>query len=193
MGYDLGMNAAAKKVACYEDLLSIPPHQVGQVVFGVLHAHPRPALIHANTAIALGNELGPPFRRKIGGPGGWILLVEPEVHLQADILVPDLAGWRKERLPKVPVEASLKLSPDWVCEILSPRTASLDRGDKLKVYAREQVGDIWLVDPSAQTLEMLLLDGASYRLAQVFSGNQSARIPPFDAIELELAVLWDLG
>jgi Uma2 family endonuclease len=127
----------------------------------VLHAQPRPAVPHSNAATILGEELGPPFRRKKGGPGGWIILDEPEIHLHSDIVVPDLAGWLKSRVPELPREASIQIAPDWVCEVLSPSTASFDRGDKLNLHAREQVSYVWFVEPTAMTLEVLRLDGAT--------------------------------
>ena len=181
---------AAKKLATYDDLVTLAPNMIGQIVFGTLHAHPRPAVPHALATSALGEELGPPFKRGRGGPGGWLILDEPELHLGADILVPDLGGWRRARLPEAPRTAFFTLSPDWVCEVLSPSTSALDRGDKLKVYAREGAANVWLVDPGSQTLEVLLLDGETYRILDVFSGDRKVRAIPFDAIELDLSVLW---
>jgi Uma2 family endonuclease len=143
-------------------------------------------------ASALGEELGPPFKRARGGPGGWIILDEPEVHLAENVLVPDLAGWRRERMPELPVDkAWFDLAPDWVCEVLSPSTAALDRGDKLKVYGEHRVRHVWFVDPEARTLEVLeILDDARYRVLEVFSGDAAVRAVPFDAIALELTALW---
>ena len=184
------MSAAARKQATFADLEALPANVIGQIVLGVLHAHPRPAVPHALAASALGEELGPPFKRGRGGPGGWLILDEPELHLADDVLVPDLAGWRRERMSEAPRTDFLSVSPDWVCEVLSPSTGSLDRGDKLKVYAREAVTHVWLVDPLARTLEVLLLDGATYRILDVLSDDAKARVVPFDAIELDLAVLW---
>jgi len=181
---------AAKKLATYEDLFTLPPNTVGQIVFGTLHAHPRPAVAHALAASAIGEELGPPFKRGRGGPGGWLILDEPELHLVADILVPDLGGWRRARLPEAPRTAFFTLAPDWVCEVLSPSTSALDRGDKLKVYARESVSNVWLVDPAAKTLEVLQLDGPTYRILEVHAGDGKVRAIPFDAIELDLSILW---
>ncbi len=181
----------ARRSATYDDLLALPPHVVGQIVFGVLHAHPRPAPKHAQAATTLGEELGPPFKRGRGGPGGWLILDEPEVHLGAHVIVPDLAGWRRERMPEMPVDkAYFVLSPDWVGEVLSPSTASLDRGDKLKVYASFDVKHVWFVDPEARTLEILERDEKGYRVFDVFSGEAKVRAVPFDAIELELGLLW---
>jgi len=181
---------AARKLANYDDLFTLAPNMVGQIVFGTLHAHPRPAVPHALATSALGEELGPPFKRGRGGPGGWLILDEPELHLGDDILVPDLGGWRRARLPEAPRTAFFTLAPDWVCEVLSPSTSALDRGDKLKVYARERVANVWLVDPGGQTLEVLQLDGETYRILDVFSGDRKVRAVPFDAIELDLSVLW---
>lgn len=179
------------RMASYEDLLALPEHVIGQIVRGVLHAHPRPAPRHAQAATTLGEELGPPFKRGRGGPGGWLILDEPEVHLAADVVVPDLAGWRRERMPEMPVDkAYFVLAPDWVCEVLSPSTAPLDRGDKLKVYAREGVGHVWFVDPDAQTLEVLALEERGYLVFDVFSGDAKVRAAPFEAIELDLGLLW---
>lgn len=163
----------------------------GQILFGVLHTHARPGPRHAQAATTLREELGPPFKRGRGGPGGWLLLFEPELHLGPHVLVPDLAGWRRERMPEMPVDKPyFELATDWVCEVLSPRTASLDRGDKRKVYAAEGVRHVWFVDPEARTLEILALDGESYRVHDVMSGDAKVRAVPFDAIELNLADLW---
>lgn len=180
----------ARRKASYEDVLDTPEHVVAQVIAGTLHTQPRPAGPHAAVTSALSDELGPPFRRGRGGPGGWILLYEPELHLGSDILVPDLAGWRRERLSVVPNEPYFTLPPDWVCEVLSPSTAKLDRADKLPIYAREQVGFVWLVDPLARTLEILRRDGSSWLLAGVYGDAERIRAAPFDAIELDLSVLW---
>jgi len=186
-------NMGAPKVATYEDLFNLPPHHTGQILGGVLHVHPRPALRHVTVATGIGEELGPPFRRGRGGPGGWIILHEPELHLSADILVPDLGGWRRERVTAGTLEGAFAtLAPDWACEVLSPSTARLDRGEKLDVYRREGVTHVWLVDPAIQTLEILRLDGPTYRLVATFSGDDAVRAEPFDAIELRLSAFWTL-
>jgi Uma2 family endonuclease len=134
--------------------------------------------------------LGPPFRRGRGGPGGWLLLFEPELHLEGDILVPDLAGWRRERLSNIGDEAYFVLRPDWVCEVLSPSTEKLDRSVKLRSYARSGVPHAWLVNPLLRTLEVLRLTEGGWLTVAVHSDRDRARAEPFDAIELDLALLW---
>jgi Uma2 family endonuclease len=177
--------------ATYDDVLAAPPHVVAEVIDGVLHTSPRPTPRHAAAASVLGEELGPPFRRGRGGPGGWLILDEPELHLGADIVVPDLAGWRRERMPEVPDEVYFTLAPDWVCEVLSPSTEATDRAEKLPVYARERTRHVWLVDPRAKTLEVFRLEGPSYLLCKVWRDDACVRAEPFDAIELQLGLLWN--
>lgn len=182
----------AKRRASYQDVLDAPEHLVVEVLDGELYTHPRPAAPHAEAASVLGMDLGGPFHRGRGGPGGWVILDEPELHLGHDILVPDLAGWRRERLPEVPAEPFFTLAPDWTCEVLSPSTALVDRRQKRPIYARESVTHLWLVDPDAQTIEVFRLDGESYRLIATHGAEEVARLEPFDAIELELGALWPL-
>jgi Uma2 family endonuclease len=185
------MASAAPRLATYDDILALPPNLTGQLLFGALHVHPRPAPRHVKAATTLGGELEPPFNRGRGGPGGSILLAEPELHLGEHVLVPDFAGWRRARMPELPVDkAYFVLPPDWACEVLSPSTASLDRGDKRKVYAEYGVRHVWFVDPEARTLEVLALDAGSYRVLDVFSGEAPVRVAPFDAIEFDLGALW---
>jgi len=184
------MTQAAQAKATYEDVLASPPNLVAEVISGVLYQSPRPAMPHAIASAAIGEELGPPFKRGKGGPGGWMILDEPELHLAADIVVPDLAGWRRETLPEVPDAPYLTVVPDWVCEVASPSTRSLDRGAKLEVYEREGVPWIWMVEPLDRLLEVLNLDGDTYRIVERCVGDAPARVRPFDAIELDVSALW---
>jgi Uma2 family endonuclease len=170
--------------ASYADLAALPAHVVGEIVGGELHASPRPAARHAAVSSLLGSELTGPFWKSRGGPGGWIILDEPELHLGADVLVPDLAGWRRTRMPELPDVAAFTLAPDWAAEVLSASTARLDRVGKLPVYAREGVGHVWLIDPLAQTLEVFKLDGARYALILTAGGDAVVRAASFDAIAL---------
>jgi Uma2 family endonuclease len=184
------MAEGARSFATYEDVLGAPENKVAQVIDGELHLSPRPAGRHAAVSSVLGEELGPPFRRGRGGPGGWLLLDEPELHLDRDILVPDLAGWRRDRLSSIGDEAYFTLAPDWVCEVLSPSTEKLDRSAKLRIYARAKVPHAWLVNPTQRTLEVLRLTNDGWLTVAVHSDHDKVRAEPFDAIELELGLLW---
>jgi len=186
------MAEPARRRATYEDVLGVQEHLVAEILDGELHVHPRPAPLHAIAASVLGMDLGQPFQRGRGGPGGWWIVDEPELHLgpEPDILVPDLAGWHVERMPEFPTTAYFTLPPDWVGEVLSDSTRRTDRGNKMRIYAREQVGHVWLIDPIEQTVEVFRLDGATYRFIGMHQGDQTPRLEPFEAIELELAALW---
>jgi len=174
----------------YEDVLALPDHLTGQVIDGELFATPRPAFDHQLSATILGGELTAPFNIGRGGPGGWWILMEPELHLGVQIAVPDIAGWRRERLPELPRAPFLTLAPDWVCEILSPSTARLDRIKKLRMYAREGVGHAWLVDPVLETLEVYRRQDEAWLLVLTAGGDDVVRAEPFDAIEILLTPLW---
>jgi Uma2 family endonuclease len=177
-----------KKRATYDDLREVPDHFVAEMFDGDLYVSPRPALPHANAASGLLSEIRSSFHHR--KPGGWVILVEPELHFGRDVLVPDIAGWRRARLPDVPAEAYLSLAPDWICEVLSPSIEPLDRGKKLRIYAREGVGHAWLVDPLAHTLEVLSLDAGTWTHVGKYEGAARVRAAPFDAIELTLDALW---
>ena len=173
-----------------------PEEMVAEILDGELHLSPRPARPHANVASNLGGLLTAPFKFGRGGPGGWVILDEPELHLgsRPDKLVPDLAGWRRERLPRAvggdDAPAHYGLAPDWACEILSERTRSRDKGQKMRIYAREGVRNLWLVEPLARTLEIFRLAGSEWLLVHSFAGEARVRAEPFEAIELELASVW---
>lgn len=184
------MNDPARRRATYQDVLDSPPHTIAQVLDGVLHVLPRPAGPHVAAASALGDELGPPFKRGRGGPGGWLIVYEPELHLGPDIIVPDLAGWQRERLPHLPAAPYVELAPDWVCEVLSPSSVRIDRFEKRNIYAREGVHYLWLVDPRARTLETFELVSNRWVDSGTFVDDVSVRAAPFDAIEWSLGVLW---
>ena len=179
-----------KKGATYADLYDVPDNFVAEMFDGDLYAFPRPAGPHTHGAAALGGELYGPFHRGRHGPGGWVILDEPELHFGRDVLVPDLAGWRRERMPAVRDCAYFTLAPDWICEVLSVSTEKIDRGKKLRIYAHESVAHAWLVDPLRQTLEVLALESGSWTVLDSHEGRAVVRVPPFDAIELELAALW---
>lgn len=183
------MSIPARRRATYEDVMRAPRHKLAEVLGGELHLSPRPAGRHARAASRLGSVLGGPFDWGRDGPGGWVLLDEPELHLGEEILVPDLAGWRTTRLPSLDVPF-FTVAPDWVCEVLSPSTARIDRVDKLPAYAHADVSHAWLIDPILRTLEVLALSGASWRIEATYKDDSRVRAVPFDAIELDLSLLW---
>ena len=193
----MGQPAEKPRRATYADLEAVPPGKVAELINGMLYAFPRPAGRHLTASSALGIEIGGPFQRGRGGPGGWRILDEPELHFpdpsapgEIEALVPDLAGWRRERMPEPPEEAYFTLAPDWVCEVLSKSTEDVDRDDKMPIYAREGVRHAWLVDPIARTLEGFVLEGRGWVESGTWRDSDRVRVPPFEAIELDLSVLW---
>ena len=172
-----------------------PGHLVAEIVDGELSLLPRPRTRHAHGTTRLAGRLAAFGDPRGDDPGGWILLVEPELHLgpRPDILVPDLAGWRRERLPPgflADDAPGITLQPDWVCEVLSPSTARIDRTKKLPIYHREGVVHAWLVDPTAHTLDVLRRHDLGWLLVASYEGASALRAEPFDAVEIDLAGLW---
>ena len=191
--YPCAMGVPAKRRATYADLLEVPDTKVAEIVDGELFVSPRPAAPHALASSGLGMDLGPPFQRGRGGPGGWWIVFEPELHLGEHVMVPDLAGWRRERMPEFPDTASFSLAPDWICEVHSDSTRRLDRMRKLPRYAEFEVAFAWLVDPRDRTLEVFRLEGARYSLIATHGEDEEVRAEPFQAVALELGHLWDRG
>ncbi|MBI3768271.1 MAG: Uma2 family endonuclease [Deltaproteobacteria bacterium] len=184
---------AARRRATYADLLKVPDLLVAEILEGELITTPRPAVPHALAASAIGSALFDGFNRPPGGagkPGGWWVLYEPELHLGEDVLVPDVAGWRRDRMPTCPTGAAIDLAPDWACEVLSPTTARIDRGQKMRIYAREAVGHLWLVDPIARTLEIYRLEHGRWVPAVTHGGTQPIHAAPFAAVALEIGRWW---
>ena len=185
------MSEAVKKRAEYEDLYSIPENARGEIINGELVVTPRPSRQHTFTCSALDKEIGPPYQMgRGGGPGGWIIIVEPEISLRGDILVPDLAGWKKERFPYSEETNWISVPPNWVCEVLSPNTFRLDRTKKMTVYAQYGVGHIWLIDPVAEMVEVFRLESGRWVLLGVFAENDQLQAEPFGEIEIDLNDLW---
>ena len=183
-------DSAPQRRATYQDVLDAPPHRVAEIVDGVLHTSPRPAMPHALATSSLGNDLAGPFQFGRGGPGGWWIIFEPELHLGEDILVPDLAGWRRERMPDFPDAAYSTLAPDWVCEVLSPSTRRLDLLGKRPIYAREGVGHMWVVDPKDRTLEAFELREGQWVLIATAKDDDPVQVRPFEAVTFSLGDLW---
>lgn len=186
------MAEAAKKRATYADLQAVPPHLVAEIIDGDLVTHPRPAPRHGIASSALGIELGEAFQRGRGGPGGWVFVDEPELHLGPDIVVPDLAGWRRERLSMLPETPYFELAPDWICEVISPSTETYDRVAKRRIYAAAKVAHLWLLDPRVKLLEAFALAADKWLLVASYRDRDDVSAPPFEAISFSLNVLWPL-
>lgn len=181
---------AVKRRATYDDLRKVPEHLVAELVDGELYTSPRPATLHSRAASRLGAELDGPFDRGKNGPGGWIILDEPELHLGSSIVVPDLAGWRRERMKEVPDAPAIDLPPDWICEVLSSSTEAFDRSMKMSHYAECRVQFSWLIEPRARTLEVYRLKETNWHLLSQHQGDTVIRAQPFEAIDFDMSILW---
>lgn len=188
------MNAVAPILEPSPTLLArlnaLPETLTGEILNGRLETQPRPSGPHGRAELAIGGRLFDPFDGGRGGPGGWHILIEPEVHLSPHVLVPDLAGWRRESMRYLPRDHRFTVVPDWVCEILSPSTARKDRVQKLPIYAAFGVAHCWLVDPLARVLEVFALDGGHWTLLGSHGDAEVVRAAPFDAIEIDLSAWW---
>jgi Uma2 family endonuclease len=182
----------AKKHATYADLEAVPPHLVAEILGGELVVQPRPIGQHGAAVSSLTDEICSPYQKGRGGPGGWIFISEPEIHLGFDVVVPDLAGWRRERSSSLKAKAYIETSPDWVCEILSPSTENYDRGIKREIYAEAGVDYIWLIDPRSLALEAFKLQEKKWVLIATVIIGQEVSIEPFDAISFPLSILFPL-
>jgi Uma2 family endonuclease len=183
------MNRQAPTVrqpATYQDVLDAPPNMVAELIRGALHLQPRPASPHARASSVLGGRIGGPFDWNDGGPGGWWIIDEPELHFGPDVLVPDLAGWRRERMPSYPDVPFFELAPDWVCEVLSSSTRRVDVIDKRAIYGEAGVGHLWFVDPLARTLEAFALRDRAWVLLGARRDDEEVRLPPFEAVGFPL-------
>jgi Uma2 family endonuclease len=178
--------------ATWDDLLDVPEDFIGEIVAGEIVATPRPANPHATVSSDLGGLLIGPFRFGVGGPGGWVILDEPRVRFGEEIRVPDLGGWRRERYVAQAGTGPVTVIPDWICEILSPSTEADDRGPKMDLYARAGVQHVWLIGWMVRTVEVYRREAAGWLRVATFTGDARVRAEPFDAIELDLALLWSL-
>jgi Uma2 family endonuclease len=184
------MSARLREHATYEDLLRVPENMVAELIEGELYASPRPAGPHTLAASASGAILTTAYQFGRGGPGGWWILFEPELHFGSNVVVPDLAGWRKQRMPEIPRTHVFDVVPDWICEVMSPSTGRLDRLKKMPVYAREGVAYAWLVEPEQQILEVKRLQDAQWVDIAVHGGAEVIRVEPFTEIEIDLTLIW---
>jgi Uma2 family endonuclease len=179
-----------RRPATYQDVLDAPRHLVAELIHGALHLHPRPALWHARASFKLSARLDDPYGRGRGGPGGWHFAIEPELHLGAEVLVPDLAGWQRTRMPEYPNAPAATLAPDWLCEILSPATRTYDTTEKRDIYAAHCVQYLWFIDPEARTLEAFARRDAAWLLLANLHDDAPVRVAPFEATSFPLSDLW---
>lgn len=183
------MGQVADKPATFADIEALPANVVGEILYGRLVTHPRPAPAHALASSSLGEELLGPFQKGRNGPGGWYILDEPEIHLDDHVVVPDIAGWRKTRMPRLPETAAFHIAPDWVCECLSPSTLRHDKGEKRAIYTTHGVQHVWYVDPATRTLEVFRL--TDWIVSDTFFDDDPVDAAPFEAITFSLGSLWD--
>lgn len=181
------MSNLAIKTATYEDLWKMPDNMIGEIINGELIMQPRPAPKHIFASSRLGSELFVFFDKQ---DDGWIILDEPELHLHGDVFVPDLAGWKKSRMQQLPNTAYFELAPDWICEILSPSTARLDRTVKMRSYAHAEIDYLWLIDPDNQILEAYQRQNQQWLSLGNFSEREHICIAPFAEINFNLSILW---
>jgi Uma2 family endonuclease len=177
--------------ATYADLQALPDHVVGEILHGSLEVSPRPAPKHSRASGAVNHRLFGAYDDPTGaGPGGWWILMEPELHIEPHVLVPDLAGWRRERMPELPDAPYFDLAPDWVCEVLSPSTRRIDRMLKLPIYGERGVQHVWLIDPLAELVEVYERRGDAWALVGSHGVDETVRLQPFPAAEIPLPILW---
>ena len=183
------------KRATYQDVLDAPPHKVAEIIDGRLYTHSRGPWLHAKTRSYIGMGIGIPYDKGRGGPGGWHILRVPEIHFgtppDENILVPDQVGWRRERMQGMPETDYFNLVPDWVCEVLSPATRTLDLGRKREIYADEGVPYLWFVDPDSRTLEAFKLQDGEWVPIASLTGDDPVSVPPFGALDIPLTFFWD--
>lgn len=197
------MGEPPRRVATYQDVLDAPEHLTAEILNGELHLTPRPAYEHAEAASGALTGVRGRFGHRGGsgpGPGGWVILMEPELHLgpaadpSAEVVVPDLAGWRRERFVR-PDGVGHTVRPDWVCEVLSPGSRNIRRDRILKtaIYHRSDIAWYWIIDPLAHTVEVFRHTPEGYLLDSTFAGHVPAGMPPFDAEEIDLSDWWSEG
>jgi len=133
-----------------------------------------------------------PFAQGLNGPGGWVILAEPNILFGEQLLIPDLAGWEKDRFV-APSEGPYILSPDWIGEILSPSTARFDRATKLPTYQQAGVGHAWIIDALGRFLQVLHRHDEGWQIVAGYQNQDKVRAEPFEAVEIDLSLLWGEG
>lgn len=181
----------AQSPATYADIEALPPHVVGEIINGVLYSQPRPSNEHGFAYTSLTDEIVGPYQKGRGGPGGWLFLAEPQLRLGPHELVPDICGWRKDRMPRLPRTKLVdNIVPNWVCEFLSDSTEKRDRGEKRTLYANYGVDHVWLVDPRVRSVEVFQRLERQWLAVGYFTDTEKMAAPPFEAITIDLSFLW---
>jgi Uma2 family endonuclease len=186
------MAEPAKRNATYDDLLALPDDVRGEIIFGSLYVHPSPAPPHGSSQFSLSVEIGGPFQKGRGGPGGWWFMTVHELHLGPHVAQPDIAGWRRERMPTLPTTAWVDIAPDWICEVLSPSTEGIDPGPKRRIYATYGVNHLWYLHPVERYLEVSALRDGTWVHIDTVQEAEEFRAPPFEAVAFRLADLWPM-
>jgi len=184
------MHQKVVRPATYADLEAVPPHLVAEILFGELVTHPRPVLRHGRATSVLGMIIGGPYQLGTGGPGGWVFVDEPELHLGPHVVVPDIAGWRRERFTEATDKAYSEIAPDWVCETLSPSTERYDKGEKREIYSSFGVGHLWHLDPRVRMLETFERRDRAWLLTATFFDADEVSAAPFTDLKFSLGLLW---
>ena len=185
------MTVHARRPATSADIEALPPDVIGEIINGALFTQPRPSVQHSFSATSLTDEVVGPFQKGRGGPGGWTFLTEPELILGPHTLVPDLVGWRKDRMPRVPRTKRVEnICPNWVCELLSDATEKRDRGEKRVIYAAYGVDHLWLVDPRVCSVEVFQRQDRQWLAIGYYTDSDKVAAPPFEAITMDLSVMW---
>ncbi|HEV7428018.1 MAG TPA: Uma2 family endonuclease [Thermoanaerobaculia bacterium] len=182
------MTADIRGRATYADLENVPELMIAELIDGDLYSSPRPSGLHARVSSVLSMDIGAPYDRGHGGPGGWWILFQPEIHFREHVLVPDLAGWRRERMPVIPADRFVVV-PDWVCEVISPSSEAVDRAKKRRIYAECDVSWLWFVDPLVRLVEVFTLK-TTWSLIATYTGEDVVRAEPFPAAEIDLGSIW---
>lgn len=185
------MTKTVNKQASYQDIIDLPENMVGEIIHGRLEMRPKSATRYALASSSLSAELVSSFQQGQDGAGGWWIIDEPVCHLDSHVLVPDLVGWRRQRMPALPKTACFKTPPDWICEILSPTTTRIDRIVKMPIYAELGINYLWLIDPVLRTLEAYELHDGHWLLTGAHADNESIAIAPFAEHTFSLTDLWE--
>ena len=175
-----------------DEWLREPAEKRYELIDGDLIEKAAPDFSHGSAQAGLIAHLHPWFHQRDGGdrPGGWWIASEVDVVLDDNGFRPDIAGWRRERVPEMPKTRPVRVRPDWICEIVSESNATTDTIKKLRRYHQAGVPHYWLLDPATRTLAVYRHAAEGYQSVLVAEAGETARAEPFEAIELRIAALF---